>query len=65
MKLRILIKYGCAIGGVLGLMLGAIACYFQIESESNEVRMISAKPDTNGLVINPQVLSIEVISNEQ
>lgn len=63
LKVQKLMKYGCIIGGVLGLICGAIAGYIQTE-EGNEMHMISAKSDMNEFVDNPNVLSIEVICNE-
>lgn len=57
-------KYGCIIGGVIGLIFGAVAGYIQTDDEKNEIRAISARSDTNGLVDNPKVQSIEVVSNE-
>lgn len=57
-------KWVCIIGGIFGLICGAVAGYIQTENEGNETRMISAKSDTNGLVDNPKVLSIDVASNE-
>lgn len=57
-------KYVCVIGGVLGLILGAIAGYIQTETERNETHAYSPESYTNTLAYNPKVLSIEVIGNE-
>lgn len=63
--MQILMKYGSIIGGFFGLILGAIACYFQIDNERNDTHKFSADAHSNDSVIKPKVVSIEVISNEQ
>lgn len=65
LKLQKLMKYGCIVGGIIGLILGGIAGYIQTENERNETRMISAISDTNELTIHPKVLSIDVMSNDE
>lgn len=58
-------KYGFTIGGILGLILGAVVGYVQTEAERNETRMLSATKSTlNELIDNPNVNSISVIGNE-
>lgn len=57
-------RWVCCIGGVLGLIWGGVAGYLQSENEGNATHLVSAKSDINGLVDNPKVNSIEVVSNE-
>lgn len=57
--------YGCVIGGIIGLILGAVAGYVQTENERNETHMFPANYEVNGFATNPNVISIEVISNNE
>lgn len=62
LKLQKLMKYGCTLAGLAGLVFGAIACYMQINNDNVEMKSNSANSDT--ALTDPNVQSIEVISNE-
>lgn len=63
MKIRKLLKYGLIIGGLLGFILGATACYMQLDDEKEEPRPASSKSDKN--LIQPKVQSIQVIGMDE
>lgn len=62
LKLQKILKYGCTLGGLLGLAFGAVACYIQIDAEEKNERTESADSDAN--LTKSKAKSLEVISNE-
>lgn len=57
-----MLKYGGIIGGIAGLVFGAVAGYMQTDEEQPIIFPTSAGSQTN--LTKPKVRSIEVINNE-
>lgn len=52
-------KYGCTLGGIIGLIVGGVAFYFQ-PGEEDETKPVKSASDTAG---TPKAQAIEVITN--
>lgn len=63
-------RWTTAIIGGLALLFGIIFCCFQfdevlrVSAKSDRTRLLNKKGSKNGLVDNPKVQSIEVISHD-